>query len=115
MRKIEQEMVAAIKQRRNWKSSNTAVEVTKDGAIFVKLHGHIIAEASPYLGGTVKLADCGYQTATTKSRLNAVIKSLIGLNCGIFQKEYEWFFRRGDEIKRWSEVKGEWLGAGIFA
>jgi hypothetical protein len=111
MRKIEQQMIAAIKERRNWKSGNTAVELTSDGGMFITLYGHIIAEISfVFLGGSVKMGDCGYRTATTRSRLNAVIGATFGrYGVGIFQKDYEWFFQKGGEILPWGQVKGQWL------
>ena len=42
MRKIEQQMCAAIKADKNWSSGNTQV-VTNDGVSTVYLHGNKIA------------------------------------------------------------------------
>ena len=42
MRKIEQQMCAAIQADKNWKSGNTEV-VTNDGVSTVYLHGNKIA------------------------------------------------------------------------
>jgi hypothetical protein len=112
MRKIEQEMVAAIKQRRNWKSSNTAVEVDAAGALTVRLHGHAIAQVMAN-GVQVKLSACGWYTVTTKSRLNAVIDALFDAGCGIYQSAGEWSFRDGSMVTRWEEVEGDWMATHV--
>ena len=92
MRKIEQQMINAIKNNIDWKSANTEVICQQDGVSYVYLHGSKIAEVGDdYL----TLFDAGYQTATTKSRLNAILGEF-GYTCGtkreyVFQKQYEWF------------------------
>ena len=96
MRKIEQQMIAAIKGNTDWKSANTEVIHTCDNVhspvSHVYLHGNKIAEVGDDF---LKLFDGGWQTTTTKSRLNALL-SEFGYTCGtkreyIFQKQYEWF------------------------
>lgn len=73
MRKIEQEMVKAVKDRRNWKDSNTEVIVTGLGDIAVKLHGSTIAL---YIHGTdghpMNTVWNKWPTRTTASRLRAL-------------------------------------------
>ena len=88
MRKIEQAMNRAILARKNWSSGNTAVSYEEGNrASTVRLHGHKIAE----VGDTwLKLWDAGWQTTTTKSRLNAILAEH-GTGERIFQKDYEWF------------------------
>jgi len=92
MRKIEQQMIAAINNNQDWKSANTEVVSQQDGVSIVYLHGHKIAEVGDdYL----TLFDAGYQTKTTKSRLNAILGKF-GYTCGtkceyVFQKQFEWF------------------------
>ena len=92
MRKIESEMIAAIKNSTDWKSANTEVLSSQDGMSFVYLHGNKIAEiGDDYL----TLFDGDHQTKTTKSRLNAILGEF-GYTCGtkreyIFQKQFEWF------------------------
>ena len=76
MRKIEQEMNAAIRYRRNFSKANTSVRcfktngVTTDVDVF--LHGNHIASLDT---ATHKLTikDGGWQSVTTKSRLNALL------------------------------------------
>ena len=89
MRKIERLMNAAITEGRNWSSANTSV--TMNGNIAeVRLHGHLIAEVS---AECVTLHDGGWQSATTKSRLNAILSQHGLPGEGVFQKEWEWFCR----------------------
>jgi hypothetical protein len=87
MRKIESQMNAAITKGIDWKSGNT--EVTNiDGVSFVFLHGNKIAE----VGDTfIRLFDGGWQSNTTKSRLNAILHEHGIGGEGIFQKNFDWF------------------------
>lgn len=114
MRKIEQQMIEAIRQRRNWRSANTAVEVDKSGAITVRLHGHAIAQVMAN-GSQVKLSACGWYTATTKSRLNAVIDALFGIGCGIYQASGNWIFRDGAKATPWENMENEWVSTHVAA
>ena len=93
MRKIEQQMIDAINNNQDWQSANTSVHYDpSSGASRVYLHGNKIAEVGDdYL----TLFDAGYQTKTTKSRLNAILGEF-GYTCGtkreyVFQKQFEWF------------------------
>ena len=90
MRKIEQQMNRAIANRTDWSSSNTRVEFndsTNCSSVF--LHGHNIATFDHNLKA-VKLSSCGWQTVTTKSRLNAIL-SEVKYGCSVFQKNWNWF------------------------
>ena len=96
MRKIESQMIAAIKEGKCWRSGNTQV-LTLAGDSTVLLHGNKIAEIDDC---SLKLFDGGYQSTTTKSRLNALL-SEFGYTCGtkreyVFQKQYEWFIQMFD-------------------
>ena len=55
----------------------------------VYLHGHQIATFDHNLKA-VKLSSCGWQTVTTKSRLNAILDE-IDYGCKVFQKNFDWF------------------------
>jgi hypothetical protein len=87
MRKIESQMNAAITHSVDWKCDNTEV-VNIDGVSYVYLHGNKIAEVGD---GFLRLYDGGFQSKTTKSRLNAILQAhgLPG-EC-VFQKKFEWF------------------------
>ena len=92
MRKIETQMNKAIENLENgkqWKSANTMVEMFNDVA-FVFLHGNLIAEIGE---GFIKLHDGGWQSNTTKSRLNAILSAHGIGGEGVFQKNFEWFIR----------------------
>ena len=90
MRKIEQQMNSALHRKANWASSNTTVqynELTNCSAIL--LHGHQIATLD-HSTNALKIDSCGYQTVTTKSRLNAILQEVKG-GCRVFQKQWDWF------------------------
>ena len=92
MRKIETQMNKAIENLENgkqWKSANTMVEMFNDVA-FVFLHGNLIAEVGE---GFIKLHDGGWQSNTTKSRLNAILSAHGFSGENVFQKNFEWFVR----------------------
>lgn len=92
MRKIEQEMIEAIKNGKAYQKDNTRVAVNSDGYFLkVELHGHVIAEI--YATKQLRLSDCGFQTKTTKSRLNAIL-SHFNLPT-ISTKNFQWYI--GDE------------------
>ena len=88
MRKIESNMNAAIKANKNWTNANTSV--TTEGTLSkVYLHGNLIAKVGDDF---VTIFDGGWQSNTTKSRLNAIINEFCnGMTDGVFQKDYQWF------------------------
>jgi len=87
MRKIELQMNEAIIQERDWKSTNTEV-INNDGVSEVYLHNNLIAK----IGDTwMQLFDGGWQSNTTKSRLNALLQAHGVGDEYIFQKNFEWF------------------------
>ena len=88
MRKIEKQMNSAIVDGRNWAKDNTRVEVNKHGDTFVYLHGHNIATISN--NGDIRLSSCGWETVTTKSRLNAVLDCFV-YGVGIIQRDFQWY------------------------
>ena len=89
MRKIEQQMNAAISNNKNWQSGNTSVHFNEEENLsVVRLHGNKIAE----VGDTfIRLFDGGWQTTTTKSRLNAILTEHGELGDRVFQKDFAWF------------------------
>ena len=99
MRKIERQMNEAILNRKDFFSSNTSVEnyvnnITGAKEAVVKLHGNHIAT----VGDTLQICDAGWQTVTTKSRLNALCNEFAE-GCFVFQKNYEWFLGDTDGNK----------------
>jgi hypothetical protein len=92
MRKIEEQMNAAILNNRNWASGNTTVTFdpeTNESTVF--LHGNKIA----VIGETfVQVFDGGWQSNTTKSRLNAILKEHgIKGEC-VLQRNFNWFIHK---------------------
>ena len=93
MRKIETQMNTAIRNRKeHWQSANTMVEsfycsATDRVGSIVKLHGNKIAEV---YANSIVLFDGGWQTVTTKSRLNALLDEF-STGTGVIQRNFEWF------------------------
>jgi len=90
MRKIETQMIAAIKADKNWSSGNTQV-VTNMGVSIVYLHGNKIAMVDDT---SLTLFDGGWQSVTTKSRLNALCSEFCIAGEGVFQKDFLWYVRK---------------------
>ena len=88
MRKIETQMNSANPSRRDWQSGNTRVEITEDNTAIVYLHCNKIAEVDET---NVRLFDGGWQSVTTKSRLNAICYEFLSPFFGVFQKNWNWF------------------------
>ena len=93
MRKIEQEMLLAIQNRKDWSCANTRVAITyfAHGERIIDretvyLHNSTIAQIT---NSEVTISDCGYQTATTKSRLSIILRKLCG--AGVYQKAHKWY------------------------
>ena len=94
MRKIETQMNTAIKSQKNWAGSNTTVITEDDGGTIgaeshVYLHGNHIATYTHKLK-ELALFDGGWQSNTTKSRLNALCNEF-ATGFGVFQKNFNWF------------------------
>ena len=86
MRVIESQMNDAILNEKDWKKDNTQV-INIQGVSFVYLYSNLIA----MVGDTwLELFDGGHKTATTKSRLNAILAEH-GNSERIYQKNFEWF------------------------
>ena len=93
MRKLETQMNQAIRGQRNWAGSNTTVFTTDNGLeSTVYLHGNHIAT---YFHDTreLQLFDGGWQSNTTKSRLNALLDEF-DYGSWVFQKNWQWVFAR---------------------
>ena len=82
-------MIAAVKGDTNWSKDNTSV-IIEDGISKVYLHGNLIAEVDDE---SIKLYDGGWQSNTTKSRLNAILDANGCSGEGVFQKDWTWFVR----------------------
>ena len=90
MRKIESQMNRAIRTKSDWSSSNTQVSYNDfTNCSQVRLHGHLIAHFDHNLKA-LKIDSCGWQSVTTKSRLNAILDE-VKYGAKVFQKNWDWF------------------------
>lgn len=111
MRMIEQEIISALKNESDFQTSVVQDMYRKKegrrdvlvwneeypGIFSLKLWGHQIARGDT-ISRTLTVSDCGYPTATTKSRLNAVFAALdIPIACTVRKKKMVYFYR-GKEI-----------------
>lgn len=111
MRKIETQMNTAITNNNDWQKDNTSVHFDAEtGVSVVRLFGNKIAEVDD---NSIKLFDGGYQSATTKSRLNAILSEHGIAGEGVFQKDFQWFVRlfNGTEFFTTEFRNGMRLGA----
>lgn len=81
MRKITNNVSNAFENNRAFKSGNDTVTVS-DESTQMRLHGNLIAEK---IKGKLFISNCGWQTNTTKERLNG----LSGVS--IQQKKGTWY------------------------
>lgn len=102
MRKIESQLIQAIRDKRNWQSSNTRTEYVPASAdnqgdyVEVYLFGHHIASVAD---DSIIFTDCGYQTVTTKSRLNAIFDAFGRSGEGISQQKGIWYLLSPNQEK----------------
>jgi hypothetical protein len=90
MRKIERQMNAAITAGEDFRSANT--RVYWDGQVAkVYLYGNKIAEIGD---NWIQLFDGGCKSATTKSRLNAILAEHGCPGECVFQEDFKWFVQQ---------------------
>ena len=98
MRKLERQMNFAVSNKGNWAGSNTQVIYNENtNCSQVYLHGHQIATFC-HETRAIKLNSCGYETVTTKSRLNALLEE-VKYGCRVFQKNFNWVVRYNGQTK----------------
>ena len=98
MRKLEKQMNFALSNKANWAGSNTTVSYNDStNCSSVYLHGHQIATLD-HSTKALKLSSCGYETNTTKSRLNAILEE-VKWGCKVFQKNWTWFVSYNNQTK----------------
>ena len=90
MRLIEQQMNSAVRNKQNFSKSNTMVRYDKDADMSsVFLHGNCIADYD-HSKGKAWISSAGWETNTTKSRLNAFLYE-VAHGVSVFQKNWQWF------------------------
>ena len=105
MRKIESEMNAAIKSKINFSKANTSVSYDVDtDESNVYLHGNNIATVG---SNFLHIFDGGWQSVTTKSRLNALINEFCdAFTCGGYQKDFTWYVTDRGTTHQFDSSKG---------
>ena len=88
MRKIETQMNNALRTFSNWSSGNTTVTSTPN-EMLVHLHGNHIATLDK-ITMDLFIFDGGWQSNTTKSRLNAILNEFAD-GSSVFQRNFTWF------------------------
>ena len=96
MRKIERQMISAVKDCKDWRNDNTIVLYSPSRKVScVYLHKNLIATISK---DEVEIYDGGWQSNTTKSRLNAIINGLCdGYNQGVYQRDFTWYIQDDED------------------
>ena len=85
-------MCQAVQQNINWKNANTEVTIDKEtNTSSVYLHGNLIATVTD---NDMTIYDGGWQSVTTKSRLNALCTEFCVDGEGVFQKDFTWYVRK---------------------
>lgn len=104
MRKIERLMNTAITNSCDFKLDNTRVEFERGNNISrVFLHGNLIAEVGDNF---IRLFDGGWQSTTTKSRLNAILSEHGCPGERVFQKAHKWFVTvNGETVEFFSGMR----------
>jgi hypothetical protein len=88
MRIIEEKMIAAINANDQFNMDNTALRYTTGNSGFSKpqvevlLHGHSIATLNEERTA-MTFSLCGYNTRTTRSRINALLQSFKQSGAGV--------------------------------
>ena len=100
MRKIEEAMLYAIRNRLSWRKDNTEVEVTRGGEARVFLHGNYLARILPNGDLDINLATVRrWPTRTTMSRLRALGVEAYIKNGRVYLED-----------QRTEHTDAEWLG-----
>ena len=82
-------MCAAIHNNQNWSNANTTVHFNEEENVsVVRLHGNKIAEIDD---NSMTIFDGGYQSTTTKSRLNALCAEFCVDGECVYQKNFQWY------------------------
>ena len=103
MRKITSQSVDAFVNGYRFNKGNTTVSGCGADEIrvwYFKLHNNVIAKKHVFVN-ELRVTDAGWQTVTTKERLNGVLDRLT-FGWGLFQKKGEWYLTDGDVTVQWS-------------
>jgi len=93
MRKVTEQTVNAFENNKDKTVGNTTVKNSRGVDTEMYLHGHKIAIKN-IATGKIQISNCGWQSNTTKERLNGVI-SIVGGS--ISQKKGVWYLTANGE------------------
>ena len=89
-------MNRAIVNKNDWSNSNTFVEYNSNtNCSTVVLHRTAIA-VYDHNTSALKLNTGGWQSVTTKSRLNAILSELIA-GASVFQRQFDWYLNYNNQ------------------
>lgn len=104
---IERQMISAILSCKDWRNDNTRVAVTYFAhaaypikRISVCLYDNNIATIE---NDEITINNCGWKSATTKSRLNAILSELSDAH--IYQKDHEWYLETPEALVQMENLK----------
>lgn len=124
MRVIETEVIKALRQHQNFetlpivnnyygnnpngqKQKRDRLQWSEYDTFRYELWGHAIADGD-IVTNNLTISDCGYPTATTASRLNAVFAALdIPMSCAIKHKKMVYFLH-GNPVNENVILTGNW-------
>ena len=124
MRVIETEVINALRQRQNFKTSlivnnyyrnnphgqkqrRDSLRWSEYDTFRYELWGHAIA-VGDMVTNNLTVSDCGYETSTTVSRLNAVFAALdIPMSCAVKHKKMVYFLH-GNPVNENVIQTGDW-------
>ena len=88
MRQITRDAIRAFRNGNNFKRGNTQVKTyAHSNYRELLLHGYVIADMNE---DGLHISSCGWETSTTKDRLNGLP------NVSIYQRNFQWFLN-GEE------------------
>jgi len=102
MTKTTEQIVEAFFNGNYKKIGNSHVETVNGEGDYLCLHGNRIARR---LDSAVYLNHCGWETSTTKERLNGVLEYLGRSDDRIYQAKSVWYWKGKEEfLPGWNEV-----------
>lgn len=97
MRKITAEAISAFVAGATFSKSNTIVSIVR-GDVVLSLHGNPIARYPETFYNQLEICDGGWQTNTTKERLNGIP------NVHVQQKKGVWYLNGMEWNGNWTKV-----------
>ena len=85
----------AIRNGIAWSQGNTCTTFDQEGRTLVYLHGNLISAISK---DSITIYDGGWQSNTTKSRLNAILDEVIP-GTSVIQRDFTWYIVYQDGTK----------------